>query len=169
VRRPRSVRSVPGQAAIRAHSHADERSPDHGCRSVCPVTTDVWDFYGQYAESDRSALGERERQVLAICDLRQEVNSGGFDSYFRYWGGDTAPTAAAALPQLLGSAWADVLREAVALLGDPYPASADDRADKIDRHSLDDALNGLDQRFYALEASTEADTRLSEVINADQG
>jgi hypothetical protein len=133
------------------------------------VTTDVWNFYGQYAESDRSALGERERQVLAICDLRQEVNSGGFDSYLRYWGGDTAPTAAAALPQLLGSPWVDVLREAMSLLGDPYPASAEDRADKIDGDSLEEALNDLDQRFYALEASTEADTRLAEVINANLG
>lgn len=133
------------------------------------MTTDLWDFYGQYAEFDRSALGERERQVLAICDLRQEVNSGGFDSYFRYWGGDTAPTAAAALSQLLGSPWADVLREAMALLGSPYPASADDRAEKIDGDSLDEALYDLDRRFYALEASTEADPRLAEVINANLG
>jgi hypothetical protein len=57
----------------------------------------------------------------------------------------------------------------MSLLGDPYPASAEDRADKIDGDSLEEALNDLDQRFYALEASTEADTRLAEVINANLG
>jgi len=128
------------------------------------MTTDVWDFYEQYTESDRSALSERERQVLAVCDLRQEVNSGGFDAYFRYWGGDTAPTAAAALPQLLGSPWAEVLREGMALLGHPYPASADDRAEKLDGDAVNEALHDLDRRFYALEGSTDADTRLTEVI-----
>ncbi len=131
------------------------------------MTTDVWDFYEQYTESDRPALSERERQVLAVCDLRQEVNSGGFDAYFRYWGGDTAPTAAAALPQLLGSPWADVLREGMALLGQPYPASADDRAEKLDGDSLDEVLDDLDRRFYALEGSTNADTRLAEVVQAN--
>jgi hypothetical protein len=57
----------------------------------------------------------------------------------------------------------------MALLGDSYPASAEDRADKIDGDSLEETLNDLDQRFYALEASTEADTRLAEVINANLG
>jgi hypothetical protein len=57
----------------------------------------------------------------------------------------------------------------MALLGHPYPASADDRAEKIDGDSLDEALYDLDQRVYALEASTEADARLAEVINANLG
>ncbi len=37
------------------------------------------------------AAGSADSGIAAICDLRQEVNSGGFDSYFRYWGGDSAP------------------------------------------------------------------------------
>lgn len=130
---------------------------------------DVWEFYEQYAEEDRSSLNERDRQVLAICDFRQEVNSGGFDSYFRYWGGDTALTAVAGLPRLLGSGWADLLGEAVALFGVPYSLDADDRAEKIDDNSLDATLGDLDKRFYKLEATAGADAKLTEAIGARRG
>jgi hypothetical protein len=132
------------------------------------MTTDVWDFYGQYAEADRSSLNERDRQVLAICDFRQEVNSGGFDSYFRYWGGDTALTAMAGLPKLLGSPWGDLFGEAIALFGVPYPLNADDRAEKIDSDSLEATLGEFDQRFYKLETSTAADAGLTEVISTNR-
>ncbi|WP_165956861.1 DMP19 family protein [Kribbella antibiotica] len=125
------------------------------------MTIDAWAFYEQYAESDRSSLSERERQVLAVCDFRQEVNSGGFDSYFRYSGGDTALTAITALPRLLGSRWADLLGEAVALFGAPYPLDPDDRSEKVGSFDLDE----LDKRFYTLEASTNADGKLTEALS----
>jgi len=127
------------------------------------VTIDVWEFYEEYTESDRALLSERERQVLAVCDFRQEVNSGGFDSYFRYVGGDTALTAVAALPRLLGSPWAELLGEAVALLGTPYPRDPDDRAAKLDE--LEASLGDLDARFRKLEASANADARLAEALS----
>jgi uncharacterized protein DUF4375 len=130
--------------------------------------TDVWEFYERYADEERSALNERDRQVLAICDFRQEVNSGGFDSYFRYWGGDTALTAVAGLPRLLGAGWADLLGEAVALFGFPYSPDADDRAEKIDSDSLGAKLGELDQRFYKLETSTGADAKLAEALGANR-
>jgi hypothetical protein len=132
------------------------------------MATDVWEFYEQYAEEDRSSLNERDRQVLAICDFRQEVNSGGFDSYFRYWGGDTALTAVAGLPRLLGAGWAELLGEAVALFGVPYALDPDDRAEKIDGDSLDAKLGEFDQRFRKLEVSTGADARLAEAIGANR-
>jgi hypothetical protein len=59
--------------------------------------------------------------VAAICDLRQEVNSGGFDSYFRYWGGDSASDALRALPGILGTEWAKLLSAAMGFLGADYP------------------------------------------------
>jgi hypothetical protein len=133
------------------------------------MTTDVWEFYEQYAEEDRSLLGERDRQVLAICDFRQEVNSGGLDSYFRYWGGDTALTALTGLPRLLGTPWSNLLGEAVALFGAPYPLDPDDRAKKIDDASLGAKLDALDRRFYALETSSGADAKLTEAIGTNRG
>jgi len=44
---------------------------------------DLWQFY-ESLNGARDGLSAQERGVAAICDLRQEVNSGGFDSYFRY-------------------------------------------------------------------------------------
>ncbi len=64
---------------------------------------DAWTYYESMHGADRSRLSPVERSVLALCDLRQEVNSGGFDSYFRYWGGDSAPDAVAVVGALLGS------------------------------------------------------------------
>ncbi|MEV0795349.1 DUF4375 domain-containing protein [Kribbella sp. NPDC050459] len=131
------------------------------------MATDVWDLYAQLGEGNRSAPTAAQRQVLAVCDLRQEVNAGGFDAYFRYWGGDSAAEALAALPELLGQDWANLLREAMELLGDPYPDDPDDRADRIDTGGLDETLNALDVRFYALEGSSDADSRLSAYIDAN--
>lgn len=125
---------------------------------------DVWSFYDAVGDADRNKLTPIEKQAAAICDLRQEVNSGGFDSYFRYWGGNTALVARAPLASLLGEPWADLLDDALALFGDHYPLGPDDRADVLDRHDWQDVLNALDERFYALEASTDADERLSRAL-----
>jgi hypothetical protein len=136
------------------------------CRFLL-VATDVWDLYSQLGDVDRCTLSEGERKVLAICDLRQEVNAGGFDRYFRYWGGNSAAEAVTALPELLGQDWAELLHEAMELLGDPYPGDLGDRADRIDRGDLDESLHELDERLYALEGVSDADGRLNAYIDVN--
>lgn len=126
-----------------------------------PAPTDAWSFYEGLGERSRSALTPTQAEVAAICDLRQEVNSGGFDSYLRYWGGNSAPLAFAVLPQVLGSEWAEVLAEAMAILGPEYPMDAETRERLLDELEPDDALEALDDRFYELEASSNADARTS--------
>jgi hypothetical protein len=125
------------------------------------TTTDVWEFYEALAEKSRVDLAPHQRGVAAICDLRQEVNSGGFDGYFSYWGGDTAQEALAALPATLGEDWAALLSEAMNLLGYPYPADQGNREVLVLELALDDTFAVLDQRFYDLEAATNADAVLS--------
>lgn len=122
---------------------------------------DAWTFYEELGDGDRSKLTRAQQAVLAICDLRQEVNSGGFDSYFRYWGGDTAQIALAALPDVLGPRWASVLLDAMETLGPGYPIDPDIRARRIDERDLDDTLNALDARLFELEGSTDADSLLN--------
>ncbi|NYI43652.1 hypothetical protein BJ993_000732 [Nocardioides aromaticivorans] len=129
-------------------------------------TDDAWSQYEAFGEGDRSTLTPRQRAVFAICDLRQEINSGGFDSYFRSWGGDTAPLALAALPEALGERWAMLLREGMQVLGPDYPASADARFDVLDSHNLDAVLDGLDERFYDLEAATDANDLIDAYLQA---
>ena len=68
---------------------------------------------------------------------------------------------------MLGSEWTDLLRSAVVLFGPRYPTDPDERAEKIDRGNIFDRLQQLDERFYALEASTDADAKLNSYIAAN--
>ena len=125
----------------------------------------VWSFYEALGEANRDGLTPVEQQVAAICDLRQEVNSGGFDTYFQRWGGNTAPTALAGLRPLLGQPWELLLKDALALFEGPYPLDADQREDILDTLETDQALNELDGRFYELEATTDADQALTRALD----
>ena len=78
-----------------------------------------------------------------------------------------AEAALAALPDLLGQEWAELLRSAMALLGPTYPTDADERGDMLDQLDLDDRLDELDERFYALEGEMDADARLNAHIYAN--
>ena len=127
-------------------------------------TPDVWKFYEALAETSRADLTSRQRGVAAICDLRQEVASGGFDCYFSYWGGDTAQEALEALPTSLGQDWAVLLSEAMDLLGSPYPTDQGSREARVDSLGPDDPFAALDQRLYDLEAVTDADDLLSALL-----
>src|SRR4051794_15143860 len=98
-------------------------------------------------------MNHLKRGVLAVCDLRREVNSGGFDRYFRYWGGNYAPDAVRLLPTLLGQAWADLLAEAMSLLGPDYPIDPTTREERLGGGELDDQLDELDSRYFALEGT----------------
>lgn len=53
------------------------------------VRVGIWEFYEALGDQPRGELTPTMQGLGAVRDLRQEVNSGGFDSYFRYWGGDT--------------------------------------------------------------------------------
>lgn len=132
-------------------------------RAAVP-TTDVWEFYEGLAERRREDLPARLRGVAAICDLRQEVNAGGFDGYFSSWGGDNAPDALAALPAFLGEDWAALLREAMNLLGPSYPVDQGDREARVEELDLGDAFAALDERFYDVEAATDADALLGALV-----
>ncbi len=128
------------------------------------LSADVWDFYNEFREQ-RTNLTQVQVAVLAICDLRQEVNSGGFDRYFRYWGGDSAVEALTRIGSSLGPDWEDLLREALALFGAPYPVDTDERQGLLDELDLDDQLEALDQRFFELEISGDTDSLLWARLN----
>ena len=133
------------------------------------MAVDVWSMYEQLGEQDRASLSDVGQAVFAICDLRQEVSSGGFDAYLRYWGGNTAPQALASLADVLGQDWADLLGEAMALLGPAFPADSDARAELLDELELDGRLAELDERFYDLEAAVDGDALLSAWLRPDRG
>ena len=135
-----------------------------GFRKKAPVHS-VWDFHFEVSDGDRDRLMPMERQVLAICDLRQEVQSGGFDSYFRYWGGDTAPLARSAIGHLLGRPWADLLAEAMSIFGEVYPLDCDSRTEQLEVLDADATLNEFDTRLYDLEPQQDSDALLTAALN----
>ena len=128
------------------------------------MADDVWELY-ERCGTDRSDLDDVERLVLAICDLRQEVNAGGFDAYFRHWGGDTADVALAGIGAALGPEWEALLRDAMSVFGPIYPADDIERREAVlDRDGVADRLDALDRRFLDLETSVDADGRLGTLL-----
>jgi hypothetical protein len=126
------------------------------------TTNDIWKLYESWSQLEVTQLSSTQADITAICDLRQEVNSGGFDRYFSYWGGDSAPRALCALPQLLGQDWAEILSDAMTVFGSTYPLRSDDRlAILLTDDNTEHQLQALDKRYNALEASTNADELLA--------
>jgi hypothetical protein len=128
------------------------------------ATQDVWSLYERLVDRDRGTLNGAQRSLTAICDLRQEVSSGGFDSYFRYAGGDHAKDALTALPTVLGDAWAQLLRDAMSVFGGDYPRDSATRSDVLDAADADEAFDVLDRRLHALEAAGNADAALADFV-----
>jgi hypothetical protein len=103
-----------------------------------------------------------QRLLFAIQMLRQEVNSGGFDSYFRYTGGNSAPDAKLAA-RLISPPWELLIAEACGLFGDPYPVDIDVRERAVDE--VDEAgLDRLDQALYSLEVEYPVDQILDRYV-----
>lgn len=133
------------------------------------VTRDVWSFYGDLSAADPASLTDPQRRLVAILDLRQEVNAGGFDNYFRAWGGNSASRAMSALPGVLGHEWATLLHDAMQVVGSPYPHDGpDQRAARLDANTTAAmTLDALDERLYELEASEDVDARLADLLGND--
>lgn len=161
-----SNQTADSPTAINTSDSTAEQEPT-AIRTIHPrPKDDAWSAYEAFGSTDRAAMSATWQAVFAICDLRQEVNSGGFDSYLRYWGGDTAPIALAALPDVLGDEWARLLGDAVSAFGATYPADADARAEILDEGHLNQVLADLDSRFFDLEGSANADALVNAYLVA---
>ncbi len=57
------------------------------------MSDSAWSAYERLVARDWHTLSPGERRVVAIAELRTEVNNGGFDQYFFNTGGDHAETA----------------------------------------------------------------------------
>ncbi|MGH3712101.1 MAG: DMP19 family protein [Micromonosporaceae bacterium] len=125
-----------------------------------------WFVFEHLAEADlqdpsaMSKMTPEQRQVFALGMLRQEVNSGGFDAYFRYNGGNTALDAKDAAP-LIGPSWELVITEACNRVGHSYPTDQAVREASVDELTERDpeAFERLDSAFYDLEADRPADDK----------
>jgi len=96
------------------------------------------------------ALSVVVRTLYAAHWCESELANGGFDQFFSSSTGALAPEAATALRDLGLPDVAEIVEEAMASLGDPYPR------DQVKRQTLiaaladyyPDRLSDLDQRFW---------------------
>lgn len=130
-----------------------------------------WVVFEQLMEqeiADPTALERmthEQRLVFALYYLRQEVNSGGFDAYFRYSGGNTAVLAAEAARNV-SPRWGQLVEDACRPFGSPYPADIDTRERVVESlaQGQPDLFESLDERLYELEAEVPVDDSVDAFI-----
>ena len=118
--------------------------------------SNVWIIFDQLRQRDPESLSRDERLVLAFGEIRTEVNHGGFDSYLRYLCRQNAPIAAVAARVADCPVLADLIDEAIALVGPDVLDGHDDVLYKR-LEEIEHDLHGLDQRFYQLENTADFD------------
>ena len=146
--------SVKGRGGHDEAMAADLRQP--GPSRSNGVGWYVFEHLAELEATDTNSVEDmtpEQRLVFAFNFLRQEVNSGGFDAYFRYSGGDTTACAQQAARAIVGTRWAALIADACRVVGSPYPQTAEVREKVLDQlaDAQRDLLNGLDDRLYALE------------------
>ncbi len=103
-------------------------------------------------------LTPEQRTVLVLGVWRQEVQTGGFERYFRYDSSDTAMEALEAA-RLLPPGYRTVLADAVRVFGLPYPTDVDTREEILDAVLAADPfrLDEVDAAMVALERDQPCD------------
>jgi hypothetical protein len=130
-----------------------------------------WRVFEHLAKLDLSDSGavermtREQRMVFGLNMLRQEVNSDGFDAYFRYQGGNTAAHAAEGA-RIVSPRWSALIDEACRAMGSPYPSDVDSREGVVERVEAQqpELFPSLDDRFYQLEEDEPADERIDGFI-----
>ena len=126
--------------------------------------TDVWFVFDQLRHRDPGSLTRDERLVLAFGEIRTEINHGGFDSYLRYEYRQNAAVAVEAARTADCAALADLIEEAMAVVGPDLLRDHDLQAWYRRLDQVEDDLQDLDQRFYALENTADLDTAQSRLV-----
>jgi hypothetical protein len=125
------------------------------------VVQPMWDGLRTPYEPDErlAALTSGQRAVYALRWVVAEVNNGGFDQLFFNSTGYLLPEAQEAARVLGSDAWAAVLDEAAAVLGEPYPRDRSERQERLDAlpQASREGLDRLDELVYSLQAQAATD------------
>ena len=123
-------------------------------------THDPWSRVAELQLRPWESLTEPERQLVAIGELRTEVNNGGFHQYFFNSAGDAAPDAIAAATSLELTPLVDLVERAMALFDGRYTADRSARQDLLEELDITGSFEALDTEFYRLEAALDLDTSM---------
>ena len=128
------------------------------------TSPDAWTVFDQLQHRDPASLTREEHLVLALGEIRTEVNSGGFDFYLRYPYRKNAPAASEAARLAGCPALAALIEEAVELVGHDVLHLDDEDALYERLEQVEDDLEDLDRRFNDLEKTTDLDTALNRLV-----
>jgi hypothetical protein len=124
----------------------------------------VWIIFNRLRQRDPQSLTSGERLVLAFGEIRAEVNHGGFDFYLRYPYGQNAPIAIEAARIADCPDLADLIEEAITLVGHEVLQAHDEEGLYQRLEQIEEELASLDQRFYELETTADLDAGQSRLV-----
>jgi Domain of unknown function (DUF4375) len=130
------------------------------------VGRDGWTTYGELIERDWETLNDAQRALVAVGELRTEVNNGGFDQYFFNSSGDHAPVARDAANAARAASLAELIDRALAVLGPNYTTNRDDRQTALLDLDDDAAFDALDDEYYEVEAAKDLDALMDSLAES---
>jgi hypothetical protein len=123
---------------------------------------DGWTVYEQLADKPWAELTEGQQLLVALGDLRSELNNGGFDQYFFNSAGDHATTAVDAARIAGQESLADLVSRAMEALPGGYSPDRDRRQGALE--DLDpDALAVLDDEYFEIESTVDLDGAMNDL------
>ncbi len=122
-----------------------------------------------YAPDERlDELTPGQRALYALHWVRAEVCNGGFDQCFSNSTGYLMPEAIDGARRLGSSEWSELLTDAAAVLGNPFPPGRDERNERLDAllSAQELVLEECDSRMYDLDAepATNLDTLIARYV-----
>jgi hypothetical protein len=118
---------------------------------------DVWTVIDNLRHRDPGSLTDGECLAMVFGEIRTEVNHGGFDFYLRYPSGRNAPIAVEAARMAGCPTLADLIEEAITLVGREVLLADDQERLSQRLEQIGSKLTRLDQRFYEMESTADLD------------
>lgn len=121
------------------------------------MASNGWDLYEELIERDWDTLTQAQQALIAIGELRDEVNNGGFEQYFLNSGGNHARVALETCESLGETELSALLRRAIDVLGEENYSSDWDQRRTALQDVDEDAFDAIDEEYFALESSRDLD------------
>lgn len=140
-----NLKTLAGGVMVDSHEIDDEPL-------VWSVIADAWDVVDTSMDPSKvtealDRLPAATADLLAVDWCQKEVRNGGFEQFLANSTGVLAPRALLGFERIGGGHFANLLRGAMATLGEPYPVDHDTREEAVSllpAEILDETLDALD-------------------------
>jgi len=135
------------------------------------VANEGWRVYEALDGADWTGLTDSEKMLVALGELRTEVNNGGFNQYFFNTAGDHGSWAVRAGETIELAELVDIVNRAMRTLGPEYPSDWATRQGRVVALSDESnaTLDTLDGEYFELEAVLSLDETMDSLAARRQG